>query len=148
MTGNEDDAREMTQDVFVRVHANAARYETRGVFKSWLFRIAGNRARSFARRRKLVGWVRFDVVRHDRRQDAPGPDAGLLAGETKDRVRAAVAALPERQRRALVLRRFHEMSQKEIAAAMEISEGAVESLLTRAMSALRGRLSREMEETP
>jgi RNA polymerase sigma-70 factor, ECF subfamily len=147
MTGNEDDARELTQDVFVKVHANASKYEPRGLFKSWLFRIAGNLSRSFARRRKLVDWISFDSFRHDRQQDVPGPDAGLEAEETRDMVRAAVDALPERQRQALVLKRFHEMSQREIASAMEISEGAVESLLVRAMTALRGRLTREMEET-
>ena len=69
-----------------------------------------------------------------------------MAAQTRDRVRAAVAKLPDRQRQALVLRRFHEMSQREIASAMEITEGAVESLLVRAMAALRGHLARELED--
>ncbi len=147
MTGNEDDARELCQDVMVKVHAHAPRYEPRGLFRSWLFRIAGNQARSFARRRKLVDWVRFDGFRHDRAGDAPLPDAGIESDETKRLVRDAVASLPDRQRQALVLRRFHEMSQKEIAEAMDVTEGAVESLLVRAMATLRGRLARRREET-
>ncbi len=147
MTGNEDDARELTQDVFVKVHTHAGRYQPRGIFKSWLFRIAGNQSRSFARRRKIVDWVSFDAFRHDRELEAPGPDAELMADETRQQVRAAVAKLPDRQREALILRRFHEMSQQDIARIMDITEGAVESLLVRAMSALRGHLIREKKET-
>jgi RNA polymerase sigma factor (sigma-70 family) len=52
-------------------------------------------------------------------------------------VRAALARLPRRQREALVLRRFHDMNQREIAESMGTTEAAVESLLSRAMAALR-----------
>lgn len=145
MTGCREDARDLAQDVFVKVHGHAGSYRPEGKFKSWLFRIAGNRARSWARRRKIVDWVRFDGLRHDRADDARPPDADLQSRETGAQVRAAVAALPARQREALVLRRYHEMSQKEIAAAMAISEGAVESLLVRAMQALKQQLVRENE---
>jgi RNA polymerase sigma-70 factor (ECF subfamily) len=58
-------------------------------------------------------------------------------------VRAALAALPDRQREALVLRRYHDLSQEEIAGAMHTSVAAVESLLSRAMAALRIRLAAE-----
>lgn len=145
MTGDADDASDLAQDVFVKVHAHAGRYRPEGRFKSWLFRIAGNRARSWARRRKIVDWVRFDAFRHDRAAGGRLPDADLQAQEVGARVRAAVAALPDRQREALVLRRYHEMSQKEIAAAMDVSEGAVESLLVRAMQTLRRTLAAECE---
>lgn len=146
MTGDDEEARDLAQDVFVKVHDHADRYDGQGKFQSWLFRIAGNRVRSWARRRKLVGWVRFDAVSHDRSDDAPQPDAAVQQHETRDRIRSAIAKLPDRQREALVLKRFQEMSQKEIAESMNTTEGAVESLLVRAMTTLRGLLGREREE--
>jgi len=146
MTGCREEAEDLTQDVFVQVHAHAGHYCPEGKFKSWLFRIAGNRVRSWARRRKIIEWVRFDGFRHDRRDEAHGPDAGLEIDQTREMVRSAIAELPDRQREALVLQRFHEMSQQDIAAAMNTTEGAVESLLVRAMKSLRGRLVRPGEE--
>ncbi|HPF34335.1 MAG TPA: sigma-70 family RNA polymerase sigma factor [Candidatus Krumholzibacteria bacterium] len=145
MTGDGDEARDLAQDVFIKVHAHAGNYRPEGKFKSWLFRIAGNRARSWARRRKIVDWVRFDGFQHDRATNARLPDAALQSEQTGALVRAAVASLPPRQREALVLRRYHEMSQREIADAMDVSEGAVESLLVRAMQTLRQSLARNSE---
>lgn len=145
MTGCREEARDLAQDVFVKVHAHAGSYSPDGKFKSWLFRIAGNRVRSWARRRKIVGWVRFDDFRHDRADEGRAPDAAVQTEEIGVLVRAAIAELPDRQREALVLRRYHDMSQREIAASMGVTEGAVESLLVRAMQFLRTRLARERE---
>jgi len=55
MTGSREDAEDLAQDTFVKVYANARRYQPTGRFQSWLFRIAGNLVRSWARRRKIVG---------------------------------------------------------------------------------------------
>jgi RNA polymerase sigma-70 factor (ECF subfamily) len=142
MTGSREEAQDLCQDTFVKVHAHARRYQPEGRFKSWLFRIAGNLVRSWARRRKLVGWIAFDRVAHDRPAQEPAPDAGLGRDDTQRVVTEALARLPGRQREAIVLRRFHDLSQQEIAAAMGVSEGAVESLLVRAMQALRKDLAR------
>ena len=144
MTGSREEAEDLTQDTFVKVHAHAARYEPSGRFQSWLFRIAGNLVRSWARRRKIIGWIRWDPADHDPPGDGPAPDAGLEADETSRKVQAALATLPERQRQALVLRRYHELSQREIAEALDTTEGAVESLLIRAMAGMRRRLAPEM----
>jgi len=143
MTGSREEAEDLTQDTFVKVHANASRYTPRGRFQSWLFRISGNLARSWARRRKIVGWIRYDPELHERPAAGPAPDDQLAEDETSRRVRAALAELPERQRQALIMRKYHEMSQREIAEAMGASEGAVESLLIRALAGLRKRLVSE-----
>lgn len=143
MTGSREEAEDLTQDTFVKVHAHARRYVPEGRFQSWLFRIAGNLVRSWARRRKIVGWVRWDPSEHDRPGSGPAPDAGLEIDESSRQVQAALAGLPERQRQALVLRRYHELSQREIAEALGTTEGAVESLLIRAMAGMRHRLAPE-----
>ena len=137
MTGSAEDARDLTQDTFVKVHAHAKRYRPDGRFRSWLFRIAGNLVRSWARRRKIISWIRFDAVAHDRAADRRTAADELIRGETRDRVRRAISDLPDRQRQALILRRYNELNQREIAEAMGTSESAVESLLHRAMAALR-----------
>jgi len=143
MTGSREEAEDLTQDTFVKVHANASRYTPQGRFQSWLFRISGNLVRSWARRRKIVGWIRYDPEMHERPTAQPGPDDLLAESETGKRVRTALAELPERQRQALIMRKYHEMSQREIAEAMGASEGAVESLLIRALAGLRKRLVSE-----
>lgn len=137
MTGSTEDALDLRQDTFVRVHREAGRYRPEGRFRPWLMRIAGNLARSHLRRRRVIGWVGFDPRRHDRAGQAPSPEKELERQEQRELVRRALAALPARQREAVVLRRYQELSQREIAAAMGVSEGAVESLLARAAATLR-----------
>ncbi|MBU0742269.1 sigma-70 family RNA polymerase sigma factor [bacterium] len=137
MTGSREEAEDLTQDTFVKIHANASGYRPEGRFQSWLFRISGNLARSWARRRRIVGWIRYDPDLHERPSATPGPDELVSEDETGRRVREALARLPARQRQALVLRKYHGMSQQEIAATMATTEGAVESLLIRALEGLR-----------
>ncbi len=141
MLGSVEEAEDLVQDTFVQVFGKAGKYEGQGAFKSWLFRIAGNLARSRLRRRKVLRWVQFDTSEHD----VPGADKGPLdhleQKETESRVRQAVAALPTRQRQALVLHRFQGLKYKEVAAAMETTVPGVESLIQRAMAALRSDLA-------
>jgi RNA polymerase sigma-70 factor (ECF subfamily) len=137
MTGSEDDARDLCQDTFITVYSKASGYKSEGKFKSWLFRIAGNSARSFLRRRKVVGWISFDFNKHDRPSDNELPDAEVSREQQVQKLQLAVDKLPPRQKQALVLKRYQQMSQKEVAEVMQISEGAVESLLVRALTELR-----------
>ena len=71
---------------------------------------------------------------------SPTPEDALVGQSTRDRVRQALAALPDRQREALVLTYYQELSNAEAASAMQISVDAVESLLARARRALKERL--------
>jgi len=73
--------------------------------------------------------------------DTPSVEAGLIAEDRQKALQAAMQSLPERQRNALVLRHFEELSNPEIASALETSVEAVESLLGRARRALADRLS-------
>jgi len=145
MLGSIDEAQDLAQDTFLKVYDQAARYEPGGRFRSWLMRIAGNKARSTLRRRKVLRWVNFDLTSHD--QAAPGDDPAqsLERQETSRRVRAAVARLPERQRQAVVLKRFQDFSYKEIAEVLDTTVPAVESLLQRAAEALRHELADDIE---
>jgi RNA polymerase sigma-70 factor (ECF subfamily) len=140
MLGSREDAQDLGQETFVRVWTEARRYEASGKFKSWLFKIAGNLARSRLRRRRILSWVPFSPGVHDEASSDHGVDAGIEREEQRQDVRRALARLPERQRRAIVLRNYNELSYKEVADAMGITLPAVESLLQRGMAALRAEL--------
>lgn len=146
MMGSREEALDLSQETFLRIYAQAARYRPQGQFKSWLFRIAGNLARSGLRRRRIVRWVRFEAPLHDRPTHAATPVSGLERAETREDVRRALATLPGRQRQAVLLRHYAELSQREIAETMGTTVPAVESLLQRAMVALRLQLADEMSE--
>ncbi len=137
MLGSVEEAEDMAQDVFMKVYDQADRYRPEGKFRRWLLRIAGNRARSALRRRRVLRWVSFDPGRHD--APAGGDDAqrDLERRETIDTVRRAVAGLPERQRAAVALKKFQGLSYREIADVLDTTVPAVESLLQRAAESLR-----------
>ncbi len=146
MTGDAEEARDLCQDTFVKVYSQANRYHAEGRFKSWLFRIAGNLARSRLRRRKIIGWVRFAIERHDRPGSGHAPDAALERDETAQMVRRAIGKLPERQRRALVLRRYLDWSYEDIAETLDTTPSAVDALLQRTLATLREKLRGKVDE--
>lgn len=145
--GDPDEARDVAQDTFVRVwHAGrAGRYDARGRFDAWLLRVAGNLCRSRLRRRRLLRWVSLSRTPEAFELLAPPaaqPDQ-LAQGERAQRlVDAALAKLPERQRIAVVLKRFEGLSYKDIAEVLDTTPAAVESLLMRANATLQQHLRR------
>jgi RNA polymerase sigma factor (sigma-70 family) len=145
MVGSAEEAQDLGQETFLRVCAGAARYRAEGRFRSWLFRIAGNLARSHLRRRRVLQWLRFDPRQHDREARAPGPERQVERAEACRTLREALARLPHRQRQAVILQHYEGMSYDEIAAAMGTSVSAVHSLLHRGMLGLRREL-RELED--
>jgi RNA polymerase sigma-70 factor (ECF subfamily) len=143
MTGSREDAMDLTQETFIRAYRSAPRYHPSGRFRSWLFRIAGNLARSRQRRRKILRWIPFDLASHDLSSPGEPPDRALEREETAHAVRAALLALPDRQRQAVVLWKFEGLSYQEIADAMGTNANAVAQLLHRATNRLRRTLKLE-----
>lgn len=146
-----DIAEDLAQETFMRVYRARKRYEPGAKFSTWLFTIAGNVARNAARslgRRHEVSEV--DAPRGEESPSSPQllastalEASGLMparvaeGSERAEIVRAAVAALSERQRMALMLSRFESMSYAEIAETMDLTTKAVKSLLSRARVNLR-----------
>jgi len=145
MAGSREEAQDLAQEVFLRVYESAKRHRPESAFRSWLFRIAGNLARSRLRRRRILRWIRFDPVLHDRPIEAEDAGRAVERDEARRSVREALGKLPERQREAMILRRFEDLSYQEIAEVMGVSLPAVESLLQRGMRALRKNLVRKGE---
>ncbi|MEP6698663.1 MAG: sigma-70 family RNA polymerase sigma factor [Verrucomicrobiota bacterium] len=151
MLGNNSDAEDIAQQVFVRVWKNAQRYVPRAKFTTWLLKITRNLVFNEWRRqsRHPQSSLEGDLEQAERpfkdEQTHP-PDASLLEKELQSAIDAAIAQLPETQRLALVLRRYEELSYEEIAEVLDQSVPAVKSLLFRARTELRTRLSRYLTE--
>ena len=135
--GSPEEAEDLCQDTFIKLIKAASRYQSDGKFQSWLFRIAGNQARSRLRRRKILRWLPLT----NEYDNAPiqGPDVldTLVGREERQSVQKAIGRLPERQRQAIILKQYQEMSYQEISEAMDTSVSSVQMLLHRAMTALR-----------
>ncbi|HEU4400925.1 MAG TPA: sigma-70 family RNA polymerase sigma factor [Candidatus Polarisedimenticolia bacterium] len=137
-----EDAEEIVQEVFMRLHRAAGRYRADAPFEHWLMRIATNACRDGLRRRRR----RPEVVLSDLSDDAAGWLDAALLGEALDaeRVEAArgvaadlLASMPERDRIVLVLLDLEGLSAAEVAAATGSTRAAVKVRAMRARRALR-----------
>ncbi len=134
--GNSADAEDVAQDAMLRVWTNAPRWKPIASFKTWLTRIVVNLCLDRKRRTPFSPLeAAGDIV-------DPTPDAAAQR-ETTDtgrRIDAAIDALPDRQRTAIVLTYREGMSNAQTAEALETSVKAVETLLVRAKQSLRDAL--------
>lgn len=137
-TGNEADARDIAQDVFVALFTRAAAFSPQGKFTTYLWRVVANRCLNERAKRQLRLEVPDSEAALNALPELPerAPDRLLEQRQVQERVRRAIVALPERQRLAVVLSRFEGLSYEEIAAALDCSVSSVESLLFRARQGL------------
>jgi RNA polymerase sigma-70 factor (ECF subfamily) len=141
MTGNADDAFELSQDVFVGVFSKLDRFDARSSLSTWVYQIALNEGRQFLRRKKLHQAKLTEMNRPSETSDTPAADIRLDIAEALDR-------LPEEERTLLVLRYFEQLSYDEIAEAIDKPAGTVASGLNRARKLLREQLSPEDARRP
>ena len=138
--GDADEARDVAQESFLRIWRQAANWRAgEARFDTWLHRVALNLCRDRLRRRKERPLHEDEAL--ELADSAPSPDEHLEAADRSARMAAALAALPERQREAIVLQYYQELSNIDAAALMEISVEALESLLSRARRQLRNQLA-------
>jgi RNA polymerase sigma-70 factor, ECF subfamily len=145
---DQETAEDLAQEVFLRVYRAKDRYEATAKFSTWLFRIANNLAsnsrRSKGRRKEVSLNLRDSGPQGVRPEEnlladksALMPTRRLAKSEMQAMVRAALETLNERQRMAVLLHKFEDMSYADIGEAMEMSPAAVKSLLSRARENLR-----------
>ncbi len=135
---NHEDAADLTQDTFVRAWKALPKFRGQARFSTWVHRIAVNVSLNQVSLKTPRGEaVDFDTM-PDTREPAPGQS--LVVAERQALVRAAVAALPPRQRAALILRTYHELSHQEVADLVGTSVGAVKANVFHALANLRRRL--------
>jgi RNA polymerase sigma-70 factor (ECF subfamily) len=153
--GNTEEARDLTQEAFLRAFANLGTFRGRSSFYTWFYRILVNTCRDG--RRRLWRWKQRFAFWRSAPEDAltepslpenyPDPaeqadPAAVLTGkEFNERLRKAMLSLPQKQRTTFQLKVFHGMTIHEIAEVMNSAEGTVKSHLFRATQHLREALS-------
>lgn len=140
LIGDVGTAEEVVQDCFVALHPRWARLRDQGTGAAYLRRSVMNRCRSVQRHRSVVN--RF--LRRTQPGTVPSAESEAIDVDRHADVLAAVRALPVRQREALVLRYYLDLSEAQTAEVMGISPGAVKSHTARALAALR----RVLESAP
>jgi RNA polymerase sigma-70 factor, ECF subfamily len=148
LVGRRDLAEDLAQDVFLRVYRARKRYVPGAKFSTWLFTIANNVAsnalRSQSRRREVnlkskPGESTGAQTLEHMAQEASAlmPTRQFEKSEMREVVREAISTLNERQRLAVLLSKFENMSYEDIAETMEMTPQAIKSLLSRARGNLR-----------
>jgi RNA polymerase sigma-70 factor (sigma-E family) len=131
-------AEEVVQEAFIAMHDGWHRLKDAEKALAYLRQAVVNRSRSVLRHRMVV-----EKNAPKPAPDMPSAEHGAMALLERSAVIAALRGLPERQREAIVLRYYADLSEAEIAAAMEISRGAVKSHTARAMAALKAVLEQD-----
>jgi RNA polymerase sigma-70 factor (ECF subfamily) len=151
LTGNEADARDLTQDAFIRVYRAWRSFQPGTSFLSWIYRIVTNLYRDELRRRK--GRFQEEIPEDNAPQKYGGqrplavdPIEDYVAGQLGEPLAKALAQLSPEQRQVVVLADIEEYSYQEIADIMGCSIGTVRSRLHRARALLRRLVTRAQQE--
>jgi RNA polymerase sigma-70 factor (ECF subfamily) len=148
LTEDPEEARDLTQETFLRAFQNISRFRGDANLKTWLYRIALNQARNrwrWWRRRRRDVTVSLDAQDGQREQSlgaslravGNNPEQETLARERETSLRAALRSLSRSYRETVILRDVEGLSYEEIASALEISTGTVKSRLSRGRLELR-----------
>ncbi len=141
LTGDEEDARDVVQEAYLRAYRGLDRFRGDAQFSTWLYRITANCAATHLGRRSRH--------RHDELDEATGgadqrpdhdPELRADADDLRGRLRAALDALPPKLRAVVVLRDVYDLPHETIAAELGISESAAKVRLHRARNKLRDQL--------
>jgi len=152
LTSDAEDARDLTQETFLRAFQSIDRFRGDATLKTWIYRIAINQARNrwrWWRRRKREVTVSLDGNGDHREQplavtlasrNSPSPEQETLAREREGRLREALIGLRHSYREAVILRDVEGFSYEEIAQMLQISIGTVKSRISRGRVELRRQL--------
>lgn len=138
-TRNAEDARDITQEIFIKAYNSLEGFKQGAAFSTWLYRIAVNHCLDWCRKKKpLYAEAACLNNLHDMRD---GPEDLLLRQETAAAVQAAVANLPDIYRTVLILYYFEDFSPQEIAEITDTSKRTVETRLFRGRKLLKEKLN-------
>lgn len=145
---NHQEAEDVTQDVFFKAYKSIKQFRAESKLSTWFYRIAINCCLNHQRKLKQVHWLSLDFfpesseekIRDLSTSAENSPDALLVKSERERVVQQAINSLPKKQRVAVILHRYEELSYKEIAEVMGCSVGSVESRLHRAKQNLAKKL--------
>lgn len=134
---HKEDAEDITQDCFIKAFQSLSSFSGKAAFSTWLYRIAVNTSVNFLRSKKRKNfWIELTSSLNISSKEKECDDK-LLQDEQQHLVQKALDTLPEKQCVAIVLSKYEELPQREIAGIMHITEGAVEQLIIRAKNNLQ-----------
>jgi RNA polymerase sigma-70 factor (ECF subfamily) len=149
MVGNREDAEDLVQETFIRLHKNLEKFRGESSLSTWLYRVLSRLAIDHLRRQKLKQRIFFMRTHntddeYDPLEQAADPKANpgeiYLAGEAGKKLTSAMEKLSAQQRVVFILRHHEGLPLKEIAAALTLEEGTVKTHLHRAVHFLRNEL--------
>ena len=146
-TRDREDAKDLSQDAFLRAFTNLKGFNLRSTFYTWFYRILVNLCLDYRRRKGRVSWEPFDdkaeqaINRNETFGSISSPDQNASAKEISLKVGVALEALPPKQRTAFLLRNHQGLSIRDIAKVMQTAEGTVKVHLHRAVATLKHRLA-------
>jgi RNA polymerase sigma-70 factor (ECF subfamily) len=150
LSQNDSEAKDLTQEVFLKVHQHRESYAPCGKFSSWIFSIAHNLYVSCLRKKKwLIPWPRskdkpdelMDIESH-----GPSPREVVCDNEFSHIVKQCIQGLPFLQKEALILREYEHLDYEEIAKILHKSPGTIKTLIYRARQNLKIKLLPYLEE--
>ena len=145
LTGNQEDAAELTQEAFLNAWRGLGRFQGESSFSTWLYRLATNACIDFLRKEKrrqsLSMTVSLDDEEEARQVELPderyAPEGALERAEARRAVAEGLERLTLEHRQVLVMREIHGLSYAEIGQVLGLEEGTVKSRIARARGALR-----------
>jgi len=147
LVGNHDEARDLTQEAFLKAYRALGAFKREARFSSWLYQIAINSTRDRLRRRRRRSYLSLDEVEPGSeaslRDRAPSAFDLVESSDLARLVAGAVAALPAEQREVVILKEYEGLTFPEIAEALDVPLSTVKTRLYRGLGQLRVRLERE-----
>ena len=145
---NEDDAMDIVQESFIKVYRKLHSFQGTSKLYTWLYRIVMNHSIDYVRKRPSAVIVPVDEMMHEpaSKDKSMRPDINLLNKELNKKIFEAVDKLPEKQKKAVILREVEDLSYNEIAEIMNCTVGTVMSRLYYAREKLRGILKSYVED--
>ena len=143
MSGNPEDAFDLSQEAFLRAWRALAQYQFEAEFSTWLFRLTRNVCIDFLRKQKRQPTVPLETEQDGETLElplpdsAPGPEELALHDEKRRVLAEAMQALPEEQREILILRVVNDLPYERIAEILDLQLGTVKSRLARARMQLK-----------
>lgn len=146
-THDQEEARDLTQEIFIKLYNNLQSYKSKASFSTWLYRIAVNRCIDWTRKKKLhtVSAI-YDSSDEEidiyevMADSGGGPEEALIKQENKDYIIKVVEDLPEIYKTVIILYYFQDFSPREISDITDIPKRTIETRLYRGKNLLKLRL--------
>lgn len=145
MTGNKEEAEDILQDVFIKAFNSISSFREDSKLSTWIYQITVNTCLNKLRRKNAISFFALDFWKDEKGgkemvDNNPSPEKALEKSELQQIVQGAINSLPAKQKTAIILSRYEELSYKEISKIMALSLSSVESLIFRAKENLAKKL--------